>query len=128
MLLGIPSHNSRGVGVVLPFSHALGGKPGDGVSGDVMVFECGFELRNEVGEGTHGYGGSCDSVLSERGCPGEGRSFGHVGEGEGNHLAIGIIDFFIDKEVEAYCVQPLDGFVIGPIEGFRCSDTEFGRF
>ena len=45
-----------GVGVVLPFGHMFGGKPGNGVSGDVVVFEHSFELCNEVGEGTHGYG------------------------------------------------------------------------
>ena len=106
----------------------FGGKPGNGIPSDVMVFERGFELRNEVGEGPHGYGGPRDSVLSERGCPSEGGSFGHVGEGEGDLFAVGVVDFLIDKEIELYCVQPLGGFVIGSIEGFWCPDTKFSGF
>ena len=86
----------QGVGVVLPFDHAFGGEPGDGSSSDVMVFESSFELCNEVRECAHGYGGSSDGVLSECGGPCEGGPFGHVGEGEGNHFAIGVIDFVVD--------------------------------
>ena len=47
-----------GIGVVLSFGHAFGGEPGDGIPSGVVVFECSFELCNEVGEGAHGYGGS----------------------------------------------------------------------
>ena len=115
----------QGVGVVLSFGHTFGGKPGDGISSDVVVLECGFKLHNAVGEGPHGYG---DSVLSERGCPSEGRSFGHVGEGEGDLFAVGVVDFLVDKKVELYCIQPLGGFVIGSIKGFWCSDRGFGGF
>ena len=117
-----------GVSVVLPLGHAFGGKPGDGGSGDVVVFECGFKLSDKVGECTHGYGSSGDGVLSERGGPCEGGSLGHVGKGEGNHFVVGVIDFVIDEEVEAYSIQPLGGFVIRPIKGFRCSNTEFSGF
>ena len=71
-------NEGRGVSVVLSFGHAFGGKPGDGGSGDVVVFECSFELSDKVGERAHGYGGSHDSILSECGGPCESRSFGHV--------------------------------------------------
>ena len=118
----------RGEGVVLPFGHVFGGKPGDGSSGDVMVFECGLELSDKVGECTHGYGGSCDGILPERGGPCEGGSFGHIGEGEGDHFAISVIDFIVDEEVEAYGIQPLGGLVIRSIKGFQCSNMEFGGF
>ena len=117
-----------GIGVVFPFGHAFGGEPGDSSAGGVVVLEHGFELCDKVGEGSHGYGGSRDGVLPECGCPSEGRPFGRVGESEGNHLVIGVIDFVVDKEVEAYCIQPLGGLVIGSIKGFQCSDTEFSRF
>ena len=116
------------VSVVLPFGHSLGGKPGDGSSGDFMVFECSFEFSDKVGERAHGYGGSCDGVLSERGGPCEGRSFGHVGKGEGNHFVVGVVDFVFDEGVEVYSVQPLGGLVIRSVKGFWCSDTEFGGF
>ena len=63
--------------------------------------------------------------MSERGCPGEGRSFGHVGESEGNHFVIGIVYLVVDEEVEAYCIQPL---VVGSVKGFWCSNVEFSGF
>ena len=66
--------------------------------------------------------------MSERSGPCEGRSFGHVGEGESNYFAVGVVDFVIDKQVEAYGIQPLGGFVVGSIKGFRCSNMEFGGF
>ena len=37
-----------GVRVVLLLLHSLGGKPGDGVSGDIVVFERGVKLGDEV--------------------------------------------------------------------------------
>ena len=66
--------------------------------------------------------------MSEYGCPSKGGSFGHVGESESNHLAISVIDSIIDKEVEAYSVQPLCGFLVGAVKGFRCSNVEFCGF
>ena len=117
-----------GVSVVLPLGHVFGGKPGDGSSGDIVVFERGFELSDKVRECAHGYGCSSDGVLSERGGPCESRSFGHVGKGEGNHFVVGVIDFVVDKEVEAYSVQPLGGLVVRSIKGFRCSNMEFSGF
>ena len=114
-------NEGRGVGVVFPLSHAFSGEPGNGVAGGVMVFECSFELHDEVGEGPHSYGDSGDGVLPKGGCPSEGGSFGHVGQSEGNFLVVIVIDFFIDEEVELYSVQPLSGLVIGSIKGFWCS-------
>ena len=69
----------QGVGVVFPFGHSLSGEPDNSVAGGVMVFENGFELRDKVGEGPHGYDIPRDGVLPKGGCPGEGGSFGHVG-------------------------------------------------
>ena len=121
-------NEGRGVGVVLPFGHLFGGKPGDGGPSDVMVFECSFELCNKVGECAHGYGSFCDGVLSEGGGPCEGRSPGHIGKGEGNHFVVGVIDFVIDEEVEVYGIQPLGGLIVRSVKGFWCSDAEFGGF
>ena len=61
-----------GVGVVLLLLHSLGGKPGDGVSGDIMVFERGVELRDEVSESSKGKCCSRDGALVEGRCPGKG--------------------------------------------------------
>ena len=94
----------QGVSVVLPFGHAFGREPGNGGSSDVVVFERGFEFSDEIGECSHGNGCSGDGFLPERGCPSEGGSFGHVGEGEGDLFVIGVVDFVIDKEVELYGV------------------------
>ena len=93
-----------------------------------MVFECNFKLLDGVGEGFNSDDSSRDSILSEGGCPGEGGSLGHVGQGEGDFLVVIIIDFLVDKEVELYSIQPLGGFFIGSIEGFQCSDAEFSGF
>ena len=90
-------NKGRGIGVVLPFGHAFGEEPGDGIASDVMVFECSFELLNEVREGSDGDDSSRDSILSKGGCPSEGGSFGHIRQSEGDLLVIVIIDFFIDK-------------------------------
>ena len=117
-----------GVSIVLPFGHAFGGKPGDGGSGDIVVFERRFEFSNKVGKCAHGYGGSSDGVLPERSGPCESRSFGHVGKGEGDHFVVGVVDFVIDQEVEAYSVQPLGGLVIRSVKGFWCSNMEFSGF
>ena len=104
------------------------GEPCNSVASDVMMFECGFELCNEVGEGSHSYGSPRDGILSKGGCPGKSRSFSHVGQSEGNFLVVIVIDFFIDEEVEPYSIQPLGGFVVRSIKGFQCSYAEFGGF
>ena len=85
-----------------------------------MVFECCFELFDEVREGSDSDDSAADGILLEGSCPSEGRSLGHIGQGEG--------DFLIDEEVKLYGIQPLGGFVVGSIEGFRCSDMEFSGF
>ena len=121
-------NEGRGVGVVLSLSHTFSGEPGDGITGGIVVFECSFEFQDKIGESSYGYGGSGDGVLPKGGCPGEGGSFGHVGQGEGNLLVIVIVDFFINKEVELYGVQPLSGLVVRSIKGFWCSNVEFSGF
>ena len=117
-----------GISVVLSLGHAFGGEPGDGVVHGVVVFERGLKFGDEVREGSHSYGGSRDGILPEGGCPGEGGTLGHVGQGEGNFLVVIVVDFFIDAEVELYGIQPLSGLVIGSIKGFRCSNVEFSGF
>ena len=67
-----------GVRVVLFLLHSLGGTPGDSVSGDVVVFKCSVELRDEVGESSEGKRCSRDGALVKGRCPGKGRPFGHV--------------------------------------------------
>ena len=68
-----------GIGVVLSLGHVLSGEPGDGIASGIVVFKCGFELLDEVGEGSNSNNSARDSILLEGGCPGEGRSFGHIG-------------------------------------------------
>ena len=121
-------NEGQGISVVLSLGHTFGGEPGNGIACGVMVFECGLEFGDEVREGPHSYGGPRDGILSEGGCPGEGGALGHVGQGKGNLLVVIVIDFFIDKEVELYGVQPLSGLVVGSIKGFWCSNMEFGGF
>ena len=69
----------REVGVILSLGHMFSGEPGDGISGGVIMFEHGFELRDEIREGFNGDNSTGDSILSEGSCPGEGGSFGHIG-------------------------------------------------
>ena len=93
-----------------------------------MVFERGFELHDEVRESAHGYCSSGDGVLPEGGCPCEGGSLSHVGESESDLFVVGVVDLVIDEEVELYGVQPLGGFVVRSVKGFRYSDAEFSGF
>ena len=83
-------------GSVVLTDHSFVGKPGDGVSYDVVVFEGGFEFFYEVFEGTHGDGGSGNGLLSEGGGPGLGCFLGHVREGEGDFLGVGVVASIID--------------------------------
>jgi len=80
--------------------HSLDGEPGDGVGFNIVVFKCGFKVCDEDGEGPHGDGGSYKGVVPECGCPGQGRSFGHVGEGEGDFFCVGVVYFFIHCKVK----------------------------
>ena len=61
-----------GVGVILLLLHSLGGKPGNGVSGDIVMLECGVELCDEVSESSEGERCSRDGALAEGRCPGKG--------------------------------------------------------
>ena len=75
----------------------LGREPGDGIAGGVMVFEHGFKLLDEVKEGPNGDDSTRDCILLKSGSPGEGRSFGHVGQGKGDHFVVVIIHLLIAK-------------------------------
>ena len=61
-------NKGREVGVVFPFGHVFSGEPGNGITGGVMVFECGFKLLDEVRKGSNGNDPTGDSVLLEGGC------------------------------------------------------------
>ena len=118
----------RGVGVILLFLHSLGGKPGDGVPGNIVVFKRSLELCDEVGKGTKGECGSRDGALAKGRCPGKGRPFGHVREGESDLFVVIVVDRFVDKEVKLHSVQPVLGFFIGSVERFGGADAQFRGF
>ena len=80
-----------GISVVLSLGHAFGGEPGNGIAHGVVVFDRSLEFGDEVWESSHGYGGSRDGVLPKGGRPGEGRTLGHVGQGEGDLLVVIVI-------------------------------------
>ena len=56
-----------------------------------------LELSKEVLPGSKGYGSAGDSILLEGIGPGQGGSFGHIQEGEGNFLHVSIIGCLIDR-------------------------------
>ena len=58
--------------VFLALLHSLGGEPRNGVPGDVVMFECGVELSDEVGKSSKEERGSRDGTLAEGHCPGKG--------------------------------------------------------
>ena len=88
-----------------------------------MVFKRGVELHDKVSEGSQGKRCSRDSALAEGRCPGKGRPFSHVGEGESDLFVVVIIDRFVDKEVELHGVQPMLGFFIGSVERLGGADA-----
>ena len=51
-------------------SHMLGRKPGDSISGSVLVLECCLELPKEVIPGSEGYSSASDCIFSESVSPG----------------------------------------------------------
>ena len=65
-----------------------------------MVFKGSFKVGDKHGEGSHGDGGADEGFLTEGGCPSEGGSFGHVGEGEGDFLCIRVVYFLVYCKVE----------------------------
>ena len=105
--MGYVFNEGQGVRVILSLGHAFDGQPGNGIPCGIVVFEHCLKFGYEVGEGPHDDGSARDGTLSNSGGPGKGRPFGHIGEGECNHHVISIIDFVIDKEIEADCIQPL---------------------
>ena len=109
--------------VLLALLHSLGGKPGDGVSGDVVVFKRGVELCDKVSESSEGEHCSRDGALAKGRCPGEGRPFSHVRKSKSDLLIVIVIDRFVDKEVELHSVQPMLGFFVGSIERFGGADA-----
>ena len=62
-------HQRGGVRVVLlALLHSLGGKPGDGVPGDVVMLERGVELCDKISESSEGKRGSRDGALAKGRC------------------------------------------------------------
>ena len=96
----------------------LCGKPGNGVSGDVVVFERSIELCDEVGESSKGKQCSRDGALVEGRGPGEGQSFSHIRESEGNLFIVGIIDRLVHEEIKLHHMQPMLGFVVRAVKRF----------
>ena len=101
----------------------LGGKPGDGIPGDVVVFKRGVELHDEVSEGSKGKQCSRDGALVKGCCPSKGRPFGHVQEGEGDLFVVIVVDHFVDEEVEFHSVQPVLGLLIRSVKCFGGTDA-----
>ena len=101
-------HQGGGVRVILfALLHSLGGKPGNGVPGDIMVFERGVELRDEVSKSSKGKCCSRDGALAKGCCPSKGRPFSHVREGESDLFVVVVVDRFVDKEVKLHGMQPM---------------------
>ena len=112
-------HQGGEVDVVLHIlSHALGRQPGNGVSGDIVVLEHRVELSDKVSKSSKSKRSSRDGALAEGRCPGEGRSSGHVQEGESNLFVDVVIDCFVNKKVELHGVQPMLGFFVRSIKRF----------
>ena len=116
-------HQRGGVRVVLLLLHSLGGKPGDGVPSDVVVFERGVELRDKISESSEGKRGSRDGALAEGCCPGKSRPFSHIREGESDLFVIIIVNRFVDEEIKLHGMQPVLGFFVGAIERFGGADA-----
>ena len=56
-------------------------------------------------------------------CPGKGRPFSHVREGEGDLFIVIVVDHFVDKEVKLHSMQPVLRFLIGSVERLRGADA-----
>ena len=74
-------------------------------------------------EGSEGKCCSRDSALAEGCCPGKGRPFSHVREGESDLFVIIVVDRLVDKEIELHSVQPVLRLFIGSIERFGGADA-----
>ena len=83
----------------------------------------GVELHDEVSEGSKGKRCSRDGALAKGCCPGKGRSFGHVREGESDLFVVVVIDHFVDEEVELHSVQPVLRFFIGSVKRLGGADV-----
>ena len=88
-----------------------------------MVFERGVELRDKVSKSSEGERGARDGALAKGQGPSEGGSLGHVGESKGDLLLVGVIDGFVNEEVELHGMQPMHGLVIGSIKHFGNADA-----
>ena len=86
-----------------------------------------FELGLKVGPSTEVGGSSSEDGLAEGGCPGKGRSFGHVRQCKHDLLGTGLVDFVIDGEIEGDSIQPGSGFCTISINVFRGTESEFDR-
>ena len=112
-----------GVRVVLFLFHSLGGKPGDGIPGDVVVLERSVELCDKISKSSEGKCCSRDGALAEGRCLGKGRPFSHVRESKSDLLIIVVVDRLIDKEVKLHSVQPVLGFFVRSVERFGGADA-----
>ena len=80
--------------------HLMGGKPGDDVPSDVLVFEDGLELLEKVIPSSKGDNSTRDDFFTEGVCSGQGRHFSHIQECKGNLLCVSVIGFLINSKIE----------------------------
>ena len=88
-----------------------------------MVLERGVELCDKVSESSEGERCSRDSALAEGRCPGKGRPFSHVREGESDLFVVIVVNCFIDKEIKLHSVQPVLRFFVGSVERLGGADA-----
>ena len=77
-----------------------------------MVFEHSVEFCDKISKSSEGKRGARDSTLAEGRSPSKGGPLSHVEESKGDLLLIGVIDGFVNEEVELYGMHPVHGFVI----------------
>ena len=92
------------------------------------MFEGLLKLFKKIVPGSEGDGGAVDGIFSEGIGPSQGRSFGHVREGEGDFLRIVVVEGLIDCEVELDRVHPGDSCFVGAIEGFGFAKLKLSGF
>ena len=87
------------------------------------MFKRGIELCDEVSKSSEGKHCSRDGALAKGHCPGKGRPFSHVREGESNLFFVIVVNRLIDKEIKLHSVQPMLGLLIRSVERLGGTDA-----
>ena len=87
------------------------------------MLERGVEFRDKVSESSEGKRCSRDGTLAKGCCPGRGRPFGHVREGESDLFVIIVVNRLVDQEIKLHGVQPVLGLFIRSIKHFGGTDA-----